>query len=88
MVAAGWVDGDAGGLVDDDDIVIFEDYFDGFVGDGGFVAVGVVRNVVAVVDDCGVRGSVFGVDEDLACFDCFRLSKGQLQPLDGEKVRT
>lgn len=53
VVAAGGVDGDAGGLVDDDEVVVFVDDADGLAGYGGFVAVEGVGDYGAVGHDCG-----------------------------------
>lgn len=65
MVPAGGVDGDARGLVNHNDIVVFVDDSNLVAGDGGFMAVEGMRDDFAVLDD-GVGGRDFAVDGDLA----------------------
>lgn len=53
VVAAGGVDGHAGGLVDHDDVDVFVDYADWFACYGRLVAVQGVGDQVAVLDLVG-----------------------------------
>lgn len=60
------MDGYAGGLVDDDHVVVFVDDADGLSGDGGFVPVEGVRDDVAVYDLVLHRGDFLAIDDDFA----------------------
>lgn len=68
-VPAGWMDGDAGGLINDDEVVVFVHDPDWTGGDWGLVFMSAVGDLVAVADDC-VGGGHFSVDGDLSCGDC------------------
>ena len=61
VVASGGVNGDAGGLVDDNHVVVFVDDANGLGGYGGFVAMESVGDYVAVFDD-GVDGGWFAIE--------------------------
>lgn len=72
VVAAGGVNWNACRLVDDDKVVIFVDYGEGFAAYGGFVAVEGVGNYVAIFYDCSGRDR-FAVYYYYAPFNCIFL---------------
>ena len=67
VVAAGGVDGYAGGFVDDDQVFVFVDDTNSLCGDGGFVAVEGVADDVAVLDVRVDGGQWLAVALDFAC---------------------
>lgn len=69
VVAARSVDGHAGRLIDDNQVIIFVDDTDRSAGHGGFVAVGGMGDDLAVLDD-GVSASGLAVDADQAVVEC------------------
>ena len=66
VVAAGWVDWDAGGFVDDDYVFVFVDDAYGLGGDWGFVSVEGVGDDVAVFDLRVGRLDWLAIDRDLS----------------------
>ena len=86
VVAAGGVDGHAGGLINDEDVVVLVDDADGLAGDGGFMAVEGVGDDLAVLDD-GVRTGRLPADGHLAVFEGLSvIVLGAIAKLGGEDV--
>lgn len=69
VVSTSGVDGHTGWLVNDNQVVVFVDNTDGSTGHCGFVAVGGMRDDLAVLDD-GISASGLAVDTDQAIIEC------------------
>lgn len=69
MVSARGVNGHTGRFVNDDQVIVFVDDADWGAGHGGFMAVGGMRDDLAVLDD-GVSAGGFAIDADQAVIEC------------------
>jgi hypothetical protein len=69
VVSTSGVDGHTGWLVNDNQIIVFVDDTDRSAGHGRFVAVGGMRDNLAVLDDSISAGGL-AVDTDQAIIEC------------------
>jgi hypothetical protein len=69
VVSTSGVDGHTGWLVNDNQVIVFVDNTDGSTGHCGFVAVGGMRDDLAVLDDSISAGGL-AVDTDQAIIEC------------------
>ena len=73
VVSTRSVDGHTGRLVNDNQVIVFVDDTDRSAGNGGFVAVGGMRDNLAILDDSISAGGL-AVDADQAVIECGPLS--------------
>jgi len=70
------MDWHAGGLVDDNDVVVLMDDADRLGSDGGLVPVQGVRDDIAVLQSCGGGGNSLTIDDDGPSFNGILLQRG------------
>jgi acyl-CoA hydrolase len=69
VVSTRSVDGHTGWLINDDQVIVFVDNTDRSAGHGRFVAVGGMRDNLAVLDD-SISAGRLAVDADQAVIEC------------------